>query len=208
MAEFFKFENQRQPPSISNQGRLCSGTKSDILECMKVKKNHVAAARDATVVVIDGAVMVQMVRPTTAKTFHDYVNTNIAGFVRSHMSYKSVTRLDIVFDTYPEENLKAQTHQRRATGSRTKVNGRTPIPKCNWNSDFLKNEGNKEELFVYISEELTKHGMSGKLLLSTKKDAVLSNRPGYDMSALQPCNHPEADTRIFLHLAHAGANGH
>ena len=50
--------------------------------------------------------------------------------------------------------------------------------------------------------------MSGKLLLSTKKDAVLCNRPGYDMSALQPCNHPEADTRIFLHLAHAGANGH
>ena len=50
--------------------------------------------------------------------------------------------------------------------------------------------------------------MSGKLLLSAKKDAVLSNRPGYDMSALQPCNHPEADTRILLHLAHAGANGH
>lgn len=60
----------------------------------------------------------------------------------------------------------------------------------------------------YISEEITKHGMSGKLLLSTKKDAVLSNRPGYDVSALQPCNHPEADTWIFLHLAHAEANGH
>lgn len=53
---------------------------------MKVKKTHVASARDATVVVLDGAVMVQMVWPTTAKTFHDYINTNIAGFVRSHMS--------------------------------------------------------------------------------------------------------------------------
>lgn len=109
-----------------------------------------------------------------------------------------------MFDTYPDENLKAQTHQRRGTGSRTKVDGRTPIPKRNRNSDFLKNEDNKDELFGYISEEIIKHGMSGKLLLSTKKDAVLSNRPGYDMS----CNHPEADTRIFLHLAHAGANGH
>ena len=110
------------------------------------------------------------------KTFYDYVNTNIAGFVRSHRSYESVTRLEIVFDTYPEEDLKAQTHQRKGTGSRTKVNGRTPIPKRNWNSDFLKKE---EELFVYISEEITKHGMSGILLLSTKKYAVLSNRPEY-----------------------------
>ena len=51
--------------------------------------------------------------------------------------------------------------------------------------------------------------MAGQLLLSTKKVAVLSTRPGYDMSALQPCNHPEADTiRTIQHLAHAEANGH
>jgi len=50
--------------------------------------------------------------------------------------------------------------------------------------------------------------MSGKLLLSTQKDAVLSNRPGYDMSALQTGNHPEANTRIILHLARAGTNAH
>ncbi|CAM4463132.1 unnamed protein product [Leuciscus chuanchicus] len=106
------------------------------------------------------------------------VRKTVNRFVRSHMSYESVTRLDIAFDTYPEENLKTQTHQCRGTGSRTKVDGRTPIPKRNWNSDFLKNEDNKDELFGYISEEITKHGMSGKLLLSTKKDAVLSNRPG------------------------------
>ena len=35
MAEFFKYENQREPPSISNQGLLRSGTKVDILECPK-----------------------------------------------------------------------------------------------------------------------------------------------------------------------------
>jgi len=46
--------------------------------------------------------------------------------------------------------------------------------------------------------------MSGKLLLSTQKDAVLSNRPGFDMT----CNHPEANTRIILHLARAGTNAH
>ena len=61
---------------------------------------------------IDGAVMTKMVQPLAANTFKEYINTNIAGFVRSYMSHDSVERLDIVFDTYPEENLKAQTHQR------------------------------------------------------------------------------------------------
>ena len=50
MTEFFRFENQWEPPSISNQRRLRSGTKSDILECIKV-----AVLRDATVVVLDCA---------------------------------------------------------------------------------------------------------------------------------------------------------
>ena len=49
--------------------------------------------------------------------------------------------------------------------------------------------------------------MRGKLLLSTNFENVLSNRH-CDVSALQPCNHSEADTRIFLHLSHAAAQGH
>ncbi|KAJ8408791.1 hypothetical protein AAFF_G00246090 [Aldrovandia affinis] len=32
--EFFKHENQREPPSLSDQGKLLSGTKSDILGCL------------------------------------------------------------------------------------------------------------------------------------------------------------------------------
>ena len=47
----------------------------------------------------------------------------------------------------------------------------------------------------------------GKLLLRTKGKNVLFNRKT-DVSALQPCNHAKDDTRIFLHLAHAAAQGH
>jgi len=32
--DFFKLENQREPPSLSDQGKLQSGTKSDILRCL------------------------------------------------------------------------------------------------------------------------------------------------------------------------------
>ena len=49
--------------------------------------------------------------------------------------------------------------------------------------------------------------MHGRMLVSTKLENVISNR-SCDLFGLQPCNHLEADTRIFLHLAHAAAQGH
>ena len=49
--------------------------------------------------------------------------------------------------------------------------------------------------------------MGGKLLLSTHYETVLSNRH-CDLTTLQPSNHVEADTRIFLHLEHAAEQGH
>ena len=119
-----------------------------------------------------------------------------------------VERIDAIWDNYPEDNLKSLTHQRRGTGPRTRIgDGHTQITKHELNSGFLKNEENKQELFYFLSEEVVKQDIGGKLLLSTKCERVISNRPCH-VSALEPCNHSEADTRIFLHLAHASVQGH
>ena len=97
--------------------------------------------------------------------------------------------------------------KRRGNGSRTRIgNGSTKIPKHEWNSGFLKNE-NKKELFSFINTHISNNDMGGKLLLSTRFEIVLSNRP-CDVTTLQPCNHSEADTTIHLHLAHAAEHGH
>ena len=66
MEEFFRYENQREPPSLSNQGSLRSGNKSDILEWLKAPTGRSAEAKAATVVVLDMAAVVHMVRPTSA----------------------------------------------------------------------------------------------------------------------------------------------
>ena len=66
---------------------------------------------------------------------------------------------------------------------------------------------NKKELFSFVSKQLAKTDMDGILLISTESKKVLSNKP-FDVSALQPCNHAEADTRIILHVAHASSQGH
>ena len=208
VADFFRFENQKEPPSLADRGSLRSGTKSDILKCLNASTGHAAAAKQVTVVVLDMAAVIHMVRPTTAVTFKEYVPLHIVPFLKAQLK-NGTQRIDAVWDNYPEENnLKALTQLRRGKGSRTRIgDGSTPIPKHEWNSGFLKNEENKKELFSFISTQISKNDMDGKLLLSTRFETELSNRD-CDLTTLQPCNHSEADTRILLHLAHAAEQGH
>ena len=86
MEEFFRYENQREPPSLSNQGSLRSGKKSDILECLKAPTGRSAEAKAATVVVLDMAAVVHMVRPISAHTFRDYVSQHLVPFVVSQVT--------------------------------------------------------------------------------------------------------------------------
>ncbi|KAL8590645.1 hypothetical protein ACOMHN_011080 [Nucella lapillus] len=208
MTDFFRFENQREPPSLADRGMLRSGTKSDILKCLNAPTGRADVAKEATIVVLDMAAVIHMVRPTTANTFSEYVSLHIVPYLEAQIT-SSTQRIDAIWDNYPEENnLKVLTQQRRRNGPRTRVgDGSTPIPKRDWNSGFLKNEENKKELFSFITTQISKADMDGKLLLSTRFETVLSNKY-CDLTTLQPCNHSEVDTRILLHLAHAAKQGH
>ncbi len=207
MTEFFTFENQREPPSLADRSSLRAGTKSDILTCIQAPTGHSNLPIQATVLVVDMAAVVHMVNPTRAVTFAEYVPVHIVPFLKAQVT-ATVERIDLVWDTYPDENLKSLTQQRRGSGPRTRISidGSTPIPKGDWQS-YLKNAENKTELFTFASKQLAKTDINGKLIISTVSQTVLSNKP-FDLSALHPCNHAEADTRIILHLAHAASNGH
>ena len=63
----FVYENQKEPPAISDQGSLRSGKKSDILDCLVIPK--VAGPSDVIFKGIDGAAIVHMVQPTKATNF-------------------------------------------------------------------------------------------------------------------------------------------
>ena len=191
------------PPSLADRGMLRSGTKSDILKCLDAPTSACAAARNVTVQVFDMAAVIHMdMRPTRAATFSDYVPMHLASFLKSQLT-ASVQRVDVVWDTYPERSLKTQTQLWRGSGPRTRIgkDGNTPIPKRDWQK-YLNNTENKKELFSFCSQKLSETTLGGILLLTTKYETVLSNKP-CDVSGLQPCNHTEADSRILLHLAHA-----
>ena len=208
MADFFRFENQREAPSLADRGALRAGKKADILQCLVATIGRVAAAQQAKVVVLDMAAIVHIVRPTRAKTFSEYVTFQIVPFLESQV-INDTQRMDAVWDSYPpEDKLKAHAQQRRGNDPRTRVaDGSTPILKSEWNSGFLKNEDNKRELFSFISRQICKSDVNGTLLLSTYFGGVLTNR-NVCVSGLQPCNQAEADTRILLHLANAAVHGH
>ena len=81
------------------------------------------------------------------------------------------------------------------------------VPRQDWTTGFLNNIDNKKELFPFLSKELVKQDLGGRLLLSTNLQNVLFNKQ-QDISSFQPCNDTEGDSRILLHLAHAANQGH
>ena len=92
---------------------------------------------------LDMAAVVHMVWPTSAHTFSDYVSQHLVPFVESQIT-PTVTWVDAIWDTYPEEN-QTLTHQHRGLGPLTKIrDGHSRIPKQDWSTGFLKNIDNKK----------------------------------------------------------------
>ena len=166
--EFFRYENQKEPPAISNQGKLRSAKKSDILGCLKIPK--VAGPPKVTAKVLDGAAIVHMVQPTKAtRHFMPFIFSAMEG---------EVQRLDIVWDTYPEESLNIRStgkarflhhggsHGCQGNNSNTHQLGKKPL---------LQNCDNKANLFRFLSEAVVdaSANIPQTLLYSTKDDLVL-----------------------------------
>ncbi len=109
----------------------------------------------------------------------------------------------MVFDVFREKRIEAR--EKRGTGSPIKVTSKTPIPK-NW-KNFLRVDANKSELFKILAMSVVKLDVPEKIIVSTVMDGVLTN--GFDriIDDLSPCNHEEADTRLFLHAKHCSQDG-
>ena len=212
MSEFFKFENSRFPPSLSDHGKLRQGTKSQILECLPGIPNPGKNPKrnDASVVVLDMPAVIHMVKPQKANVFGEYISQHLLPFLQAQMN-DSTTRIDAVWDRYPEKSLKNQARTKRLGTTkerRIKASNNVPIPKGKEWQNYLKVSENKEELFKYLSDELVnKTHSSNYHLLSTKGELVLCNKP-IDLSRVSTSDHEEADSRMILHLFDAAIAGH
>ena len=201
MEEFFSHENQSTPPSLSQDGGLYSGVKSQLMDIFETNVDIPTSDPVADALVIDGAAMVNSKQPRESKTFDDYAHDVILPYISSCLS--RYQRVDIVFDVYVQDSLKACTREKRGSGVRRKVVGSSKTPKV-WSS-FLRDNNNKTELFKFLSEMIVAIETNGKVFV-THGENVLTNTNLEDTQLL-PCNHEEADTRMFVHIQHAVMNG-
>ena len=70
--DFFAHENHTYPPSLSKDGMLRSGTKSDLLTCLDGLKAPLQDKPLADSLVFDGPALVNILAPKNCKTFQDY----------------------------------------------------------------------------------------------------------------------------------------
>ncbi|XP_076078833.1 uncharacterized protein LOC143048849 [Mytilus galloprovincialis] len=202
--EFFPHENQAYPPSLSQFGQLRLGSKSDLLVPLEKMCVIVTEIPDVDAIILDGAVIVNILKPRFCKTFEDYSKQVFLPHINNYL--KSCSRIDVIWDEYRQDNLKALTRGKRGKGIRRRVQADSTIPG-NWES-FLRTDDNKTELFAYLAEQLLTLTPSVQTtVVSTKGSEVVCNKPDKNNGNLSPCNHEEADTRILLHVADAVKSG-
>ena len=77
--------------------------------------------------ILDGAVIVQMLQPRTARTFNEHATTVFAPYVLKHL--ETARRVDLVWDVYHDDSLKKSLREKRGTAQRRKVLESTRIPR-------------------------------------------------------------------------------
>ncbi|KAL8620123.1 hypothetical protein ACOMHN_052065 [Nucella lapillus] len=205
LEEFFRHENQACPPALSDSGSLCTGTKSDLLTCLEEVSDAKTETPVTTCIVLDGAAIIQMLKPAASKTFEEYAQQIIIPYMSTKL--QTVSRLDLVWDTYLADSLKGSTRAKRGQGVRRRVVAAAAIPG-NW-QNFLRVDSNKTELFRFLSAALMEwFDQEDKQLVITDGEAVLSKPLLPDLTSLAPCNHEESDSRMLLHASHAAQHGH
>ena len=203
-------------PSVSiKYGENAVWNKSDIVVCLEAlvpqpagdsatdaEPSHVPDSPAVDVIILDGAAVVNMLKPGTERTFSEYATHVFLTYITTQL--QNAQRVDVVWDEYVQGSLKSYTRSVRGKGSRRRVESSSTIPR-NW-QEFLRNEDNKRELFSFLSLQTAKLETDRQVIITHHKEVLCTQ--SRDTSALAPCTHEEADTRIFLHVSDAVNQGH
>ena len=114
----FSHESSTFPPSLTAKCKMYHGDKSEILDCF-VPKDLDNQRPNTTAAVLDGAVLIQMLRPRNAVTLGDYYMKEFVPYILSWFAWND--RLDIVWDIYSTTSLKSGTREQRGSGARRRV---------------------------------------------------------------------------------------
>ena len=144
---FFKHEQHDFPPSISNFGKLLlRKNKGEMLRAFDEYRTDTRPSVEA--LIIDGAAFVNKMEPKHAKTYGNYA---LALAEKVTNMTRTLTRLDVVFDVYRFDSLKAQTRDERGEGDDFDICATTPI--INFRRSLRGNRC-KSTLFALVADTL------------------------------------------------------
>ena len=202
LLEFFHHENQSFPAALSYGGKLHSGQKSQLASILETKIATLDARPEASAIIVDGTALINALPPRASKTFEEYASKDVIPTVEAFSAI--YRRTDIVFDVYRSTSLKAETRSKRGQGTRRRVSDKGKLPAV-WRS-FLRESEIKTELFKFLSDKIVQSCQQSTVIVTREKGAVCNQAT--DLEGMIPCNHEEADSRLFLHAIHAVAEGH
>ncbi|EDO31790.1 predicted protein [Nematostella vectensis] len=116
----------------------------------------------------------------TEKTFSDYAQRTFIKYILAQVRH--VERIDLVFDEYIANSLKATTRSHRGAAVRQRVEPVKKLPRS-W-KDFLRDDRNKEELFKFLGESFVTADCHPKQVISPYGTEVLSSVPREDNFSL------------------------
>ena len=164
-----------------------------------------AIAGIATVYILDGMALVQMMRFAGAKTFGEMA-VKYYEAITSYLRYENCHRVDVVFGQYWHISIKGDERKQRgeANALEVKIHGEsTPVPK-QWNK-YISNVKNKVGLCAFLAERFCEIGKrqlepDKQLLIgggTRDGDLALSVRNGQSLTvSVLISDHEEADTRL------------
>ena len=177
LEDFFRHENQACPPSLSNCGNLrLPGSKSDVVECLEAHCQPQYQAPDSIdVIIIDGPAAVNMVKPSaSANTFSEYASLCFIPYIEAQL--QQARRVDVVWDEYIPNSLKATTRRKRGSGVRRRVQANNELPR-DWQG-FLRLDDNKSELFKFLAEHAASINSEKEVITTYGKEVLCSQQRG------------------------------
>ena len=153
--DFYAHENQACQPALSQMGKMRLGKKSDLVGCLEdmIPPQENSVGPDVEVIIIDGAVITNMLAPGGANTLSDYKTQVFLPYITYQLQL--AIRVDVVWDEYLPHSLKADTRTKRGRGIRRRVDPSNYIPG-NWQA-FLRIDENKVKLFSFLVTRLAAH---------------------------------------------------
>ena len=150
-------------------GKMRLGTKSDLVGCLEnllPPRGNATAIPPVEVKILDGAAIVNMLAPGNANTLSEYASQIFLPYITSQLEHTS--RVDIVWDEYLPDSLKADTRNKRSKGIRRRVEPSSSIPgNC---QAFLRIDEDKVELFAYLASRVATTETEKQIITTHHKD--------------------------------------